>query len=103
MVSEVMLRCTKILVKQTPYCDENYHDVDFVECNLHLFERLDDAPVVTSASAPYAPDQQMLIQQWFYENFLLPKLSDFVFCTMAVVEPRRSQCIVAKEPVDYSV
>ena len=98
-----MAQYTEVVVKQTAYCPDNYHEVDFVEGNLHMFERLPDAPVVTAASAPYAPDQQMLIQQWFYENFLLPKLSDFVFCTMAVVEPRRSQRIAAKEPVDYSV
>ena len=98
-----MAQCTEVRVKQIFYCHDNRHGVDFVEDNLHLFERLAAAPVETSASAPYARDQQMLIQQWFYENFLLPKLSDFVFCTMAVVEPRRSQRIVAKEPVDYSV
>ena len=98
-----MTQHTNVRVTETPYCHDNSRGVVFVEGNLHLFERHDDAPVVTSASAPYAPDQQMLIQQWFYENFLLPKLSDFVFCTMAVVEPRRSQRIVAKEPVDYSV
>ena len=94
---------TKVFVKQTAYWDDNCREVDSVGENLHVFERLPDPPVVTSALAPYAPDQQMLIQQWFNEKFLLPKLSDFVFCTMAVVEPRRSKRIVAKDPVDYSV
>ena len=97
-----MAQHTWVIITEIAYYPDNYQKVPFRPETLKSFERLEQVPVVTSASAPYAADQQALINRWFRENFLLPKLSDFVCCTMAIVEPRRSRRIAVQEPVEYS-